>query len=644
MRPSGVLAVLLICLGTAGSLAARQSVSPVTQTIPSNLTAPAPPQTGTGLVTGQVVDARGAAVPDAIVMIQGGYRAIALTTDNREIPGGPRHTMTNRDGRFAFFNLTPGSYAFDANKAGFVAGAYGRIRPGGAPQSIELKDGERLTGIRITMWEYASATGTVRDEAGEPVVGVFVRAMRRASVFGRWLWVSASGGTTNDRGQYRIDGLLPGAYVVLAASTVAAIPMPAAAPGSPAASQDLQLQIMRAGMSQATGSRVLGNWLWGSGRSALVVPDPADDGRISVYPTTFFPGARSTREAEKILLESGQERGGVDLQLQLVPSTFVSGVLIGPDGPAAGQSVRLAPDYADELGPDVRSLETATTVTDASGTFFFAGVPAGTYFVQCEMFTQVGPTGQPVQAGRTGTANERLTVREDGMANLTITLKPTVKVSGQIAFDGTKPPPPPDLISRFTVSLETIGFAVNMIEAPYSAIMDRNGQFTILNVPPGQYVATFRAALVDRRAMPDWETKGITLNGKDISDHPFTVSDDVSGVTVSLTDHNTQLSGKVRGTDGKPDPNAAVLMFTTERELWTVRMVRRIRILRASESGDYSVRGVPPGQYFLVAIPDSDVGDYPDPGMLESLSKLATTFVMSLGERKAVDLITRDIK
>jgi hypothetical protein len=109
-------------------------------------------------------------------MLQGGYRPIALTTDNREIPGGPRYTITNRDGQFAFFDLTPGTYAFDANKPGFVAGAYGRLRPGGQAQSIDLKDGERLSRIRIPIWEYASIAGTIRDEGGESVVGVQVRA------------------------------------------------------------------------------------------------------------------------------------------------------------------------------------------------------------------------------------------------------------------------------------------------------------------------------------------------------------------------------------------------------------------------------------------------------------------------------------
>ena len=71
---------------------------------------------------------------------------------------------------------------------------------------------------------------------------------------------------------------------------------------------------------------------------------------------------------------------------------------------------------------------------------------------------------------------------------------------------------------------------------------------------------------------------------------------------------------------------------------------RRIRALRASEAGAYSVRGVPPGEYFIVAIPDVDLGDYPDPRMLDALSKTATRFIMAPSEHKTQDLVVKAIR
>ena len=122
------------------------------------------------------------------------------------------------------------------------------------------------------------------------------------------------------------------------------------------------------------------------------------------------------------------------------------------------------------------------------------------------------------------------------------------------------------------------------------------------------------------------------------------ITEDLPGVIVTLTNTNTQLSGEVRDLAGKVDAHAAVLLFTTERDLWTVRMVRRIRTLRASETGGYLVRGVPPGEYFLVAIPDVEIGDFPDPAMLDILSKVATRISVAPAQQVTQNLVVRSIK
>jgi predicted RNA-binding protein with TRAM domain len=53
---------------------------------------------------------------------------------------------------------------------------------------------------------------------------------------------------------------------------------------------------------------------------------------------------------------------------------------------------------------------------------------------------------------------------------------------------------------------------------------------------------------------------------------------------------------------------------------------------------------VPAGEYFVVAIPEVDVGDYPDVPMLDALTRVATRFAMASGERKAIDLVVKAVK
>jgi hypothetical protein len=638
-----------IAVATAG-IGVWLAVEPGSGAILAQAQQPAAPaqEKGTGIIVGQIVDARGSAVPDAIVTLQGGLQPIALTTTNRAIPGGPRSTRTTNEGHFAFFDLTPGTYALDVSKPGFIAGAYGRVRPGGLAQSVTLGDGELLTSVRLTIWEYAGVSGTIRDEAGEPMVGVSVRAFRRGLVHGRFQFVTGLTATTDDRGQYRIDLLTPGRYVIAVANTQTAVPLAAVRPPAGTATPpDPDAQLLARGISRAgssAGGREVAGQLWVGVRGSLMaVPDPDETGRVLAYPTTFHPGARSIREAELISLESGEQRPNVDIQLRLAPTVLVSGVITG-DVPMAGINLRLVPDYAEDLGGDVRMMETAIAVCDASGQFVFVGVPPGQYYLQTQVVPESAIPGGSPAVDRRGWLNERVTVGDEGLRGFSLPLRPVVAVSGRIAFDGSKTPPPPDLIQRLTVSLETIGFAINRVEAPYQATFNKDGQFLLHGVPPGRYVMTFRAAIADRQAMPDWEFKSITLNGQDISDRPTTITESVSGVVVTLTNNNTELNGLVRDATGKPDPHAAVLLFTTERDLWQVRMVRRIRSIRAGETGAYVVRGVPPGDYFVVAIPDAEIGDFPDPAMLDALSKIATRISVAPARHVTQNLILRSIR
>jgi hypothetical protein len=170
--------------------------------------------------------------------------------------------------------------------------------------------------------------------------------------------------------------------------------------------------------------------------------------------------------------------------------------------------------------------------------------------------------------------------------------------------------------------------------------------FVFPAVPPGQYIVTTRAQTADRRLMPDWEAKGPSLQGRDISDRPLTITNDISDILIVQvqTDHNSELKGIVRDASGKVDPTATVLLFTAEKELWPLRMTKRIRALRATENGTYSVRGAPPGDYYLVAIPDVDIADYPDPAMLEVLARTAMRISMTATDLKTLDLVVKKIK
>jgi protocatechuate 3,4-dioxygenase beta subunit len=61
-------------------------------------------------------------------------------------------------------------------------------------------------------------------------------------------------------------------------------------------------------------------------------------------------------------------------------------------------------------------------------------------------------------------------------------------------------------------------------------------------------------------------------------------------------------------------------------------------------TGQFSIGTLPPGDYYIVAIPDEYTGEWQDPAYLELLARAGVRFSISPGERKTVDITVQDVK
>jgi protocatechuate 3,4-dioxygenase beta subunit len=633
------------------------------------LAAQAPDDTRTAIVSGRVIDAgTGRPIAGAIVMPFGTAAAPAPAGDSGAAPP-PLRVLTNAGGHFVIRGLHKGSLVLLASRGGYIDAAYGQSRPAGYGQPIPIAPGQRITDLETRMWRHGVITGTVLDEAGEPVIGIRVQAMGGGHVAGRRRYGAGASGTTDDRGVYRIAQLVPGDYLVAVPSKQTSIPTEVMdvffAGGTTRAQRDelgrelatIDAPVVPAGSRYATSSGALTIPL----APGTATPTSRPNGGLLVYPTAFYPAATSAAEAAPVTVKSGEERANVDIQLRLEPSARVSGTLVAPEGMASHVPIRLLPVGNDALGA---AIDAAATITDARGGFTFVGVPPGQYTLTAvrvprppvdpdgsnRMTVQVGavalPTTPPaaatsppppaVPADATLWARQPLAVSGNYVSDIVVPLRAGARMSGRVEFDGTAPRPDPAAVANLRINLEPADGSPAARDLLDTGHPDEQGLFRTLGVPPGQYIVK-----ISGHSLPGWVFKGAQFEGRDLADTPVDLqSRDIAGVVLTFTDRPSTLEGIVRNA-ANPDGDAVVLIYPIDAEAWSIggASPRRMRAARTMKDGSFSVTNLPAGEYYAVAVAD-ERADWQDPAVLRAVARAAEQVRILDGERKSLNLHT----
>ena len=143
-------------------------------------------------------------------------------------------------------------------------------------------------------------------------------------------------------------------------------------------------------------------------------------------------------EASVIALGSGESREGVDLSLRFQPMVRVSGVVTGPDGPMANQTVGLVPPIAAD-STDFQPAGVEKAVTDATGAFTFLAVPAGQYLLKSK-FNSYADSRTPGSVDISLWASRSLTVADDDVRGVSLSLQPTARIHARLQFKGPAAP------------------------------------------------------------------------------------------------------------------------------------------------------------------------------------------------------------
>src|SRR5579859_8799 len=364
---------------------------------------------------------------------------------------------------------------------------------------------------------------------------------------------------TNDLGEYRLYGLRPGRYYLSAVYS---------------------------------GDR--------SSSSGVLRPVEATselDVTKEAYAPTDYPNALSIADAEPLRMMPGGFLAGMDFELCKTHKVQDRGRVHVP-GAKADRNLRVSLIPRDSSIVARFIPRQTLTIQPATGEFEIRDVTPGAYVLTADWSdgTQQYWARKPIDI--------------DGadINGLTLTLTPPLQVSGQLRVEGQN-----------NLDLSALGVSLHSSEQEAVASGGRgtvapNGTFTIANLRPEHYAVSV-AGLKE-----DYYLKSVHLGTAELSPSDVDLSHGAGGIFELVA---SSAGGKIEGVvlDDKQQPAAATTVVLIPESAAPERN-ELYKKVGTDQNGRFTLRGIPPGNYKLVASEDIEPDLYRDPAVMASLEKL----------------------
>jgi hypothetical protein len=499
----------------------------------------------TGTIKGRIVSTDGQPLMNATVMAQ------SLTGSFVVKP-----TRPDAEGRFAVDDLVPGAYILIGTAPGYI------------DQSVSLGDSNawprHLIGsnVRINMIRGGVITGVVTNAKGEPMVGVPVHATVTNSTSATFSFFTGSGvSETDDRGSYRIYGLLPGQYIVNAG---------------------------------------------GEGQFGRFTPSGFDRDVQTYYPS-------STRDtAVPVSVRSGDETTGIDIKYKGTEGHSLSGFVLG-DIPPGGMNGAVTIMLAHAGTSSIAAVGLAIA-SEPRRPFSFNGVADGEYDLSASYLAR--PTDNALSG------EKHITVRGGDVTGIELRLMPLGSLAGTIKLEPIKQEDKCD--KRESQVIETVlrvppddpKKALNRSPAAiYSGLgqLNEKGEFILRNLAAARY------RLDIKLPTESWYVRAIDLpaatragESKTPATQPATTNlsgwqgvvtikpgESLSGVSITVGQDAAILRGRV--TPGGTTIREGTRLYLVPAEREQANNVLRYSDTFVKSDGSFALGNLAPGRYFILS-------------------------------------------
>lgn len=563
-----LLAVAVWCGAASLALAAQAPGRPAPQNVPPRDARPAA-QTGTAAIRGRVL-AGDTKKP---------LRRARIIVSAPELGPQGRTVGTDADGNYEVLDLPAARYRIEVRRSGYLNLLYGQTRPLEQGKPLQAAAGESVDHVDFLMPRMSVISGRITDELGDPVEGVMVVALRSRYWDGRRQLVPTGNGiaVSDDAGQYRVLGLAPGTYYVMATTRE--------------------------------------TWTVNEGGV----------GRVMGYAPTYAPTSTVPDGARRVQVALGQEAATIDVMLVPGRAASISGTAVDSHG---------RPFDTVSLREEIRGENFArfggnnSTTVAADGTFTLKNVPPGQYKL-------VATTGR--ETAHPEAAIVPVSIDSVDVTGIALVGSEGGSITGRVRTDIGEVPRIPRL--RVTMGLPLTGQPDPTLLGTFrnpgsSEVVATDGTFNIIGVFGS---APLRVILPDEWMVKTIVHNGREIVDAPIE---LRSGETLSDVEIIVTNQVSTLSGSVANDKGQPIGDATVLVFSDDAGKWAGDS-RSVRAVRPDQQGLFQIKGLPAGGYLAIAVDYVEEGTWNDPEYLEELRSSAQKIAIGDASQSSVPLKLR---
>jgi hypothetical protein len=522
------------------------------------------------------------------------------------------------NGRFVFPNIPAGTYRLIAFADGFASAEYGQLRPNGSGGSITVAAGER-TDFRMGIVPGGILAGRVTNLNGQPLVYSNVDILKATyDLKGQLTPVVALTVTTNDLGDYRAFWLAPGQYIVKAGSS----------------------QLNNYGFNQGTvnpagtDTTVPTPLVFQNSRPrARTDPEAAGpESTIAPVLSSYFGGAPDAKNAQIVEIRSGAETSGIDIRVapvQFARRVRVSGTVVGPTGQTNqdnyGVSISTWPEGQTTVLASVRALTTRVPSTNPN-----TRPDAMVYVMDNGQFEGAASGGFYQIRATQGLLSGRVVFEAGSQdVNVMIPLHSPSSLSGRLQIEG-------GTNSNIDLTKLQVGIRTPPSRS-YSSPVAADGQFRIDGVIDGDFEFSLSLPVPLPAGLENAYVKSIRVNNNDALNNPIRIdgTQTITGMAVVIGLSGGGVNGRVMNSRQEVMDRATVVLLPQGPPPFRED---RYRVFTTDKSGQFQFRGLPPGEYRVLAWEDVDPGAWFNPAFLAVNERYATAMTLDEGKNQRIDV------